>query len=697
MLTSVVHPVHNSAQEQRGEGRRSRRPNTPSISAPRNVPRPPRLASGGGFLIANPRLEIFASLTKQSIRAKSNRERITFFTYDLSFHLCAVEFQSEISNRNIRTIRNSPKCRRNNTYVFSNGNKTAHSSIFVGSLLAAGGLQMRPVSSQQNVRQPRKSVRIQKEMAVSSQDLGTQSVAGQNFVDSVNPATGEVISRIPATPLSAIPAIFEAARAAQREWSARTLRERCAMLRKLRDAIFQRRDDIANIVTRETGKPRAEAILAEILLTLDTADFLARQAPRWLRPERVPHHNIALKVRSGWLEFDPQGVVAIISPWNFPFAIPMTELIPALVAGNAVLLKPSELTPASGALVGEIMDAAGFPKSLVQILQGCGEVGAAIIEAGPAKVFFTGSVATGRRIAEACASKLIPSVLELGGKDAMIVLADADLDVTSSAAVWGGFTNCGQACLSVERIYVEQPVAEKFTQLCVEKTRKLHLGSPADPEADIGPMIRERQLERVEQQLRDAEQRGARILTGGNRRADLGPNFLEPTVVAQVDHSMRLMREETFGPVLAIRSVTSADEAVTLANDSQFGLSASIWTRNARRGRELASRIRAGSVMINDVASYYGISEAPHGGSGFSGWGRTHSRLGLLEMVQVKYVDADRLPLYAKPWWYGYSEDFAAATGSVVELMFSPSWKRRLQAMLGKRGARGLMSRRRRI
>jgi acyl-CoA reductase-like NAD-dependent aldehyde dehydrogenase len=691
MLTSVVHAVHNSAQEQRDAGSRFRLPTASSIPTPRNPLRPPQL------LIANPRLEIFPFPIKQSIGAKSNRERIAFFTDDSSRHLSAVEFRSEISNSNIRIIKNSPKCRRNSTYAFSNRNKTAHSDDLPVSFLADRDFQARELSPQETVRQPRKSVRIQREMAVSPQTLGMQSVAGQDFVDSVNPAIGEVVARIPATPLSAIPAIFETAHAAQKAWVGQPLKERCAMLRKLRDVIFEHRDDIANIVTRETGKPRAEAILAEVLLALDTADFLARQAPRWLRPERIPHHNIALKARSGWLEFDPQGVVAIISPWNFPFAIPMTELIPALVAGNAVLLKPSELTPATGALVGEMIDRAGFPKGLVQILQGGGEVGAAIIEAGPAKVFFTGSVATGRRIAEACASKLIPSVLELGGKDAMIVLADADLDVTSSAAVWGGFTNCGQACLSVERIYVEQSVAEKFTQLCVEKTKKLRLGSPADPEADIGPMIRESQLKKVEQQLRDAEQRGARILTGGHRRSDLGPNFLEPSVVTNVDHSMQLMREETFGPVLAIRSVASADEAVALANDSPFGLSASIWTRNARRGRELASRIRAGSVMINDVASYYGISEAPHGGSGFSGWGRTHSRLGLLEMVQVKYVDADRLPLYAKPWWYGYSEDFAAAAGSVVELMFAPTWKRRLRAMIGKRGARGLVFRRRRI
>ena len=469
------------------------------------------------------------------------------------------------------------------------------------------------------------------------------------------------------------------------------------MLRRLRDTIFERRDDISNIVTRETGKPRVEAILAEILLALDTADFLARQAPRWLRPERVPHHNIALKTKSGWLEFAPQGVVAIISPWNFPFSIPMTEVIPALVTGNAVLLKPSELTPASGALVGEVINEAGFPDGLVQVLQGDGSVGAALIEAGPSKVFFTGSVATGRRIAEACAKKLIPSVLELGGKDAMIVLADADLDVASSASVWGGFTNCGQACLSVERIYVEHPVAERFAQLCVEKTKKLRVGPTTDPEADLGPMIRVRQLEKVEQQLREATERGAEILTGGGRRPDLGPNFLEPAVVTKVDHSMQLMREETFGPVIAIRAVASADEAVELANDSPFGLSASIWTGSTRRGRELASRIRAGSVMINDVASYYGISEAPHGGPGASGWGRTHSRLGLLETVQVKYVDVDRLPRTMKPWWYGYTGDFADAAASVVEGLFAPSWKRRLAAMVGKRGARGFVFGRKRV
>ena len=346
-------------------------------------------------------------------------------------------------------------------------------------------------------------------MAVPSQ-LAAPTLRAAATIESINPATQEVNARFEVTQPGNLPAIFERAREAQKDWSAGPSRERCSKLRDLRNAIFARRDDIADIVTREAGKPRVEAIFAEVLLALDTADFLARRTPRWLRPERVPHHNLAMKAKFGWMEFSPLGVVAIISPWNYPFSIPMAQVIPALAAGNAVLLKPSELTPWCGQLVGELVEQAKFPAGLVQVLQGSGELGAAMIEAGPEKVFFTGSVTTGQRIAEACAKKLIPSVLELGGKDAMIVLADADLDVASSAAVWGGFMNCGETCISVERIYVEQAIAENFTQLCVAKTKKLRVGPASDPEVEMGPMIRPRQLEKVEAQLRDAVQRAAR-------------------------------------------------------------------------------------------------------------------------------------------------------------------------------------------
>jgi acyl-CoA reductase-like NAD-dependent aldehyde dehydrogenase len=534
-------------------------------------------------------------------------------------------------------------------------------------------------------------------MAATPQSLPTPVASGQSFVDSIDPGTNQVIARYQTATLDNVPQAIELARRVQREWAARSLAYRCAALLRLRDAIYSRRDDIATIISRETGKPRVEAIFAEVVLALDTTDFLACQAPNWLRPERVPHHNLALRAKSGWMELHPHGVVAIISPWNYPFSIPIAQIVPALVTGNAVLLKPSELAPGTGALIAELTEQAQFPSGLVQVLQGTGDLGAGIIDAGPDKVFFTGSVATGRRIAEACGRKLIPSVLELGGKDAMIVLADANLETASSAAVWGGFTNCGQACLSVERLYVEQAIAEPFIRLCAEKTKQLRVGLASDPDVEIGPMIGLRQLETVERQLRDAVEHGAEITTGGVRRPDLGPNFFEPTVVVGVNHSMQLMREETFGPVIAIQVVASADEAIALANDSPFGLSASVWSGNSRRGSEIARRIRAGSVMVNDVASYYGICEAPHGGSGASGWGRAHSRLGLLEMVQVKYIDVDRLPRIAKSWWFSYTAELAAAAGSFVEAIFAPSWKKRFAALTKRHGARGVIFRRNRI
>ncbi len=272
-------------------------------------------------------------------------------------------------------------------------------------------------------------------------------------------------------------------------------------------------------------------------------------------------------------------------------------------------------------------------------------------------------------------------MLELGGKDAMIVLADANLETASSAAVWGGFTNCGQACLSVERIYVEQDVAEQFVQLCLEKTRKLRVGPPSDPDVEIGPMIRLRQLEKVEEQLRDAVERGARGPYRRKSPSGSWPEFL-PTHSRHTREPLNATHaRRNFWPGNRNPNCGRAEEAIALANDSPFGLSASVWTADSRRGAEIASRIRAGSVMVNDVASYYGICEAPHGGPGASGWGRTHSRLGLLEMVQVKYIDVDRLPRIAKSWWFGYTAELAAAAGSLVETLFAPSWKKRFAAL----------------
>jgi succinate-semialdehyde dehydrogenase/glutarate-semialdehyde dehydrogenase len=306
-----------------------------------------------------------------------------------------------------------------------------------------------------------------------------------------------------------------------------------------------------------------------------------------------------------------------------------------------------------------------------QVVVGEGPAGAALLRSPIDKLVFTGSVATGKRIAAAAAERLLPVVLELGGKDPMLVLDDADVDVASSAAVWGAFVNAGQACLSVERCYVHQSLYESFAKACAEKTKQLRVGNGMDSQTDVGPMIQERQVRIVESHVEDAKACGARVLAGGIRLPELGVNFYAPTVLADVTQGMRIMREETFGPVLPVMACADDDEAVRLANDSEYGLAASVWTRDRKRGERLARRIHAGTVMVNDVISCFGISEAPHGGVKASGVGRTHGRFGLDEMVRVKYLDMDRVPGMKKVWWHGYGESFRRQMEGFLDMQFA--------------------------
>jgi len=488
---------------------------------------------------------------------------------------------------------------------------------------------------------------------------------------SVNPATGQVLAHLEKTPPETVVRKVTLARAAQREWARVPVRQRCKRLSRLGEVLLAARNELADAVVNESGKPRVEALFADLFVALDSAQYWSKHAVDALRTERVPHHSIAAKAKSGALVYEPLGVIGIISSWNYPLAIPVSQIIPAAVAGNAVVCKSSDFTPQCGALIERVFRDAGFPQDLVAVIQGGGEVGQALIEASPDKVLFTGSVATGRRVAEACAKRLIPTVLELGGKDAMIVLADADLQVASSAAVWGSYTNCGQVCLSVERLFVEQTIAENFAALCVEKTKKLRLGPGSDPGTDVGPLIRPQHVQRMLDLVEDAVARGARVLCGGNTRPDLGTNFFEPTVITGVDSSMKLFQEETFGPILAMQTVKDAEEVIQRANDSPFALAASVWTKDAKKGRAIAQRLRAGAVMVNDAISYFGIAEAPHGGCGASGWGRTHGLAGLMEMVQTKYVDVDGLPHSEKPWWYRYGGDLERAADAFLQFEFS--------------------------
>ena len=477
------------------------------------------------------------------------------------------------------------------------------------------------------------------------------------------------------------------ARAAQPAWFALGLRKRVNVLREFQFLLHETKSEIAAALTREAGKPYAEALTTEVLVVLDSARFYIENAHSLLQDEPLSHGNLAMKTKSGRIVREPYGVIGIISPWNYPLSTPATESLAALVAGNAVVVKPSEFTTIIALELATLFHSAGVPKDVFQVVVGDGNTGAALLNADIDKLVFTGSVTTGKRIGKAAGERLLPVVLELGGKDPMVVLEDADIDAASSGAIWGAFMNAGQTCLSVERCYVHHSIYQTFVDACVRKASQLRVGNGTDPQADMGPMIHERQLRVVEQQVEDAKARGARALTGGTRLPDLGPNFYAPTVLTDLTHEMRVMREETFGPVLPIMPFSTDEEAVKLANDSEFGLAASVWTRDRGRGEALARRLNAGTVQINDAVSCFGISEAPHGGVKSSGIGRTHGRFGLDEMVRIKYVAADRLPRMKKVWWYGYSAKFAKQVEGLVDLQFARKISQRLRGAISSAGS----------
>jgi acyl-CoA reductase-like NAD-dependent aldehyde dehydrogenase len=500
---------------------------------------------------------------------------------------------------------------------------------------------------------------------MSTQTLPAPSKPSE--IISYDPATGEEIGRAPLSSSEEVERAVGRARAAQPAWAELSFRERGRVVLKARQLLLDERDEIARLVSRETGKPEAEALSMEIVPTLDAMHYFAHASANLLRPQKIDIGQYGLMGRSSRIIFRPLGVIGIISPWNFPLATPADEVVMALMAGNAVVLKPSELTPLIALKIGDIFSRAGLPTGLLEILTGDGATGAALIDARVDKIMFTGSVATGKRVAEAAAKYLTPVVLELGGKDPMIVLEDADLENAARGAVWGAFANSGQACASVERCYVQESIAPEFIKRVVAETRSLKQGLGTDDGVDIGAMSNERQLQIVIDHVNDAKQRGAQVLTGGQRGANLAGFFYEPTVLTNVGHDMAIMRDETFGPVLPVMTFKTEDEAVKLANDSVFGLTASVWTKNIAKGRLLAERIEAGTVMVNEVVYTHGIAQTPWGGVKDSGYGRTHGRLGLLELVYPQHIHVNRVSFLPDLWWFHYNPSASRLFGGLAK------------------------------
>jgi succinate-semialdehyde dehydrogenase/glutarate-semialdehyde dehydrogenase len=495
----------------------------------------------------------------------------------------------------------------------------------------------------------------------------------------VNPATLEVVGSVATTDAAAVQALVDQAAVAQERWGETALEDRRATIVRVGEAVLERADEIADTVVAETGKPRTEAFTTELFPGLDAIVWLAKHAPKLLAPEKVGYPQMHLLHKRASLRYEPLGVVAVIAPWNFPFAIPFTQLAYALAAGNAVVLKPSELTPLTGALAAEIFAAAGAP---VFVAQGDGSVGEALVEAqGIAKVLFTGSAEVGRLVAAAAGERLVPVTLELGGKDAMLVLDDADLARAVDGALWASFFNCGQVCSGVERIYVQGNLYDPFVEELARKAREL----------ELGPLISEEQRDKVSALVVDALSLGAKALVGGEAR-DPGW-FYTPTELADVPTEARIEQEETFGPVVTVARVSSDDDAVRAANDTAYGLGASVWTRDAERADRIAQRLRVGTVWHNDHAYSYAAAQATWGGRGESGFGRTHSKHGLYDLTSVKFVDHDsgRVPV---PWWFPYDERAADAFRGVLGAMYSDGLGKRARSAWRNRRALVALARR---
>jgi acyl-CoA reductase-like NAD-dependent aldehyde dehydrogenase len=503
---------------------------------------------------------------------------------------------------------------------------------------------------------------------------------------SENPATLEAVGEVSLASPALCDKAVRAAKEAFPAWRRLDPGKKREIFRRVETILARRAVEAARLITMEKGSPYPESLAVEVFGALQSVNYYAENQGRLLRSKRAGHHTPLFFNKTATFHFHPLGPTLIISPWNFPFLIPCCDIFSALTAGNTVVLRPSTTTPLTALLIGEVFVEAGLPPGVLNVVV-CRvpQAEAMVVDPDIQTVMFTGSVGTGRRIMELCSRNLTNLTLELGGKDPMIVLPDADLERAARGAVWTAFMNCGQSCGSIERVYVARDVADTFTARVIELAGQVRVGNPLDADVDMGPMATAAQLKVVEAHIADAGEKGARVPVGGNRVAGLPGHFLEPTVLTGVDHTMRIMTEETFGPTLPIMVFDRPDEALALANDSVYGLTASVWTRDRKQAAWFAERLETGSVTINDHMYSFVEPRAIWGGIKQTGMGRSHGPFGLHELVDIKYVGMDFFRKRSQTWWFPYDRSLTSIMEKAILLFHGRNLRAKAGAALGLR------------
>jgi acyl-CoA reductase-like NAD-dependent aldehyde dehydrogenase len=500
---------------------------------------------------------------------------------------------------------------------------------------------------------------------------------------SYNPATGEAIGSTPVDTLEDVRGAVAKARAAQADWAGTPVSERAEALVRVRGRIVDRADEIAAVISKDSGKTRVDALATEVLPAAMAVSYYARKAEGFLEDRPVSPGSLLFANKRSRIVRVPWGVVGIISPWNYPFAIPFSEAIMALLAGNAVVLKVATETQIVARALAECIGAAGLPEGVFACVNLPGKVaGDALLEGGVNKLFFTGSVTVGKSLMRKASETLTPLSLELGGNDAMLVCEDADLERAAAGAAWAGLQNAGQSCGGVERIYVHEAAYAEFLGILKERVESLRVGPDTDFQVDVGAMTTRRQVETVQRHVRDALGKGAVLFAKSEAPEGSKGHFLPAMVLTDVDHRMLLMREETFGPVVGVMKVKDMEEALALANDSNLGLTGSVWSADAAKADSIARRMQAGAVLINDHLMSHGLPETPWGGFKESSLGRAHGELGFDEMTQPQVIVRDILPGVKRDlWWYPHGRALYEGFLGVLDLLYSPELPRRLRGL----------------